>query len=167
MTMTAVGRSRFSRAITRSDYMAQVTSWYGAINASHTGIDVIAPEADLSPYKIVFAPLAYVMSEKQAAKIKSFVQAGGMFVTNFRLGVKNENSQIVRTPLPDSTRGHGSNGRRLCADLLGKECSEVRARTCRTGRRVRPVDGHSSTHRSRRCWRSTRKVHTREKPRSP
>ena len=31
------------------DYMAQVTSWYGAINASHTGIDVIAPEADLVP----------------------------------------------------------------------------------------------------------------------
>ena len=86
------------------DYMTQVTSWYGAISASHTGIDVIAPEADLSPYKIVFAPLAYVMSEKQAAKIKSFVQAGGMFVTNFRLGVKTETSQIVRTPLPGLLR---------------------------------------------------------------
>ena len=86
------------------DYMAQVTSWYGAISASHTGIDVIAPEADLSPYKIVFAPLAYVMSEKQAARIKSFVQGGGMFVTNFRLGVKTESSQIVRTPLPGLLR---------------------------------------------------------------
>jgi len=86
------------------DYMTQVTSWYGAISASHTGIDLIAPEADLSPYKIVFAPLAYLMSEKQAAKIKSFVQAGGMFVTNFRLGVKTESSQIVRTPLPGLLR---------------------------------------------------------------
>ena len=86
------------------DYMTQVTSWYGAISASHTGIDVIAPEADLSPYKIVFAPLAYLLSEKQAAKIKSFVQAGGMFVTNFRLGVKTESSQIVRTPLPGLLR---------------------------------------------------------------
>jgi beta-galactosidase len=86
------------------DYMTQVTSWYGAISSSHTGIDVIAPEADLSPYKIVFAPLAYVMSEKQAAKIKSFVQGGGMFVTNFRLGVKTETSQIVRTPLPGLLR---------------------------------------------------------------
>jgi len=86
------------------DYMTQVTSWYGAISASRTGIDVIAPEADLSPYKIVFAPLAYVMSEKQAAKIKSFVQGGGMFVTNFRLGVKTVSSQIVRTPLPGLLR---------------------------------------------------------------
>ncbi len=86
------------------DYMTQIMSWYGAISASLSGIDVIAPEADLSPYKIVFAPLAYVMSEKQAAKIKSFVQAGGTFVTNFRLGVKTDSSQIVRTPLPGLLR---------------------------------------------------------------
>ncbi len=86
------------------EYMAQVTSWYGAISASHSGIDVIAPEADLSRYKIVFAPLAYVMSERQAARIRSFVQAGGIFVTNFRLGAKTESSQIVRTPLPGLLR---------------------------------------------------------------
>jgi beta-galactosidase len=86
------------------EYMGQVTSWYGAISASHSGIDVIAPEADLSRYKIVFAPLAYVMSERQAARIRSFVQAGGIFVTNFRLGAKTESSQIVRTPLPGLLR---------------------------------------------------------------
>lgn len=85
-------------------YMTQITSWYGAISAGHSGIDVIAPEVDLSAYKIVFAPLAYVMSEKQAARIRSFVQGGGMFVTNFRLGVKTTSSQIVRTPLPGRLR---------------------------------------------------------------
>jgi len=85
-------------------YMAQINSWYGAISASHSGIDVIAPEVDLSAYKIVFAPLAYVLSEAQAARIKSFVQGGGVFVSNFRLGVKDESSQIVRTPLPGLLR---------------------------------------------------------------
>ena len=59
---------------------------------------------DLAPYKIVFAPVAYVMSETQASRIRSFVQGGGMFVTNFRLGVKTETSQIVRTPLPGLLR---------------------------------------------------------------
>ncbi|MGH9540190.1 MAG: beta-galactosidase [Terriglobales bacterium] len=85
-------------------YMAQVNAWYGAINASHSGIDVIAPEVDLSTYKIVFAPVLYVLSEAQAARIRSFVQGGGVFVTNFRLGVKDESSQIVRTPLPGLLR---------------------------------------------------------------
>jgi beta-galactosidase len=85
-------------------YMTQVTSWYGAMSASHTGIDVIAAGVDLAPYKIVFAPVVYVLSQAQAARIRSFVQGGGMFVTNFRLGVKTETSQMVRTPLPGLLR---------------------------------------------------------------
>jgi beta-galactosidase len=85
-------------------YMDQVTSWYGAISASHSGIDVVTPGADLTKYKIVFAPLTYVLSEKQAAGIRNFVQRGGWFVTNFRLGAKTETSQIVRAPLPGLLR---------------------------------------------------------------
>ncbi len=46
----------------------------------------------------------YVLSEAQAARIRGFVQKGGVFVSNFRLGVKNESSQIVRTPLPGPLR---------------------------------------------------------------
>ena len=81
-------------------YMDQITSWYGSITASHTGVDVVAPGADWTPYKVVFAPLAYVLSEAQGERIRSFVQKGGVFVSNFRLGVKTETSQIVRIPLP-------------------------------------------------------------------
>jgi len=85
-------------------YMTQITSWYGSIASSRSGIDVIAPGADLAPYKIVFAPVVFVLSEAQAARIKAFVQNGGMFVSNFRLGVKTESSQMVRTPLPGLLR---------------------------------------------------------------
>jgi beta-galactosidase len=85
-------------------YMPQVTGWYGAITASHSGVDVIQPGADLTAYKIVFAPVAYVLSEAQATRIRNFVQAGGVFVSSFRLGVKTESSQIVRTPLPGLLR---------------------------------------------------------------
>lgn len=85
-------------------YTSQITSWYGAIASSRSGIDVIAPGVDLASYKIVFAPVVYVLSEAQAARIKSFVQKGGVFVTNFRLGAKDENSQMARTPLPGLLR---------------------------------------------------------------
>jgi beta-galactosidase len=85
-------------------YMPQVTAWYGAITPSHSGIDVIQPGTDLSTYKIVFAPVAYVLSEAQATRIRNFVQAGGVFVSSFRLGVKTESSQMVRTPLPGLLR---------------------------------------------------------------
>ncbi len=85
-------------------YVEQVTSWYGAISASRTGIDIVGPVDDLSGYQVVFAPVVYVLSESQADRIKKFVSNGGVFVTNFRLGAKTENSQMVRTPLPGLLR---------------------------------------------------------------
>jgi len=88
----------------RLSYLSQVTAWYGTLSPSHTGIDVIVPGADLSPYKIVVAPLPYVVSQAQADRIRTFVKNGGTFVAGFRLGAKNEFSQIVRTPLPGLLR---------------------------------------------------------------
>ena len=85
-------------------YTSQLISWYASIAGAHVGADVINPEADLSRYKAVFAPLPYVISQRQAANIRKFVEAGGMFVSGFRLGAKDENSQIVRTPLPGLLR---------------------------------------------------------------
>jgi beta-galactosidase len=85
-------------------YLPQVVAWYGTLSASRTGIDIIVPGADLSPYKIVVAPLPYVVSEAQAQRIRDFVRNGGTFVAGFRLGAKNEFSQIVRTPLPGLLR---------------------------------------------------------------
>jgi beta-galactosidase len=82
----------------------QVTAWYGAISAAHTGIDVILPGVDLSNYKIVFVPYPYVMAEEQAERLRKFVQAGGVLVAGFRLGAKTSSSQIVRTPLPGLLR---------------------------------------------------------------
>ncbi len=85
-------------------YLSRVMSWYGSLAAANVATDVINPEADLSRYKVVLAPLQYVLSEKQAANIRSFVERGGLFVSSFRLGVKDETSQIVRTPLPGLLR---------------------------------------------------------------
>ena len=85
-------------------YMSHAISWYASISSIHTGVDVISPDSDLSHYKIVFAPVQYVLSEKQASHIRSYVEGGGTFVTSFRLGVKDESSQIVRNPLPGLLR---------------------------------------------------------------
>ena len=85
-------------------YQSHLISWYASIAGAHTGIDIIRADADLSRYKAVFAPLQYVLSEKQAAGIRSFIDGGGLFVTSFRLGVKDGSSQIVQTPLPGLLR---------------------------------------------------------------
>jgi len=65
---------------------------------------VIHLDEDLANYKAVFAPVQYVVSEKQAENIRSYVRGGGTFVAGFRLGVKDESSQIVNAPLPGLLR---------------------------------------------------------------
>jgi beta-galactosidase len=85
-------------------YMSQMIPWYSAVASAHVGIDVIQPESDLSRYRAVFAPLPYVVSATAAANIRKFVEDGGLFVSGFRLGVKDVYSQIVRTPLPGLLR---------------------------------------------------------------
>jgi beta-galactosidase len=81
-------------------YASRVITSYASLAATGYPVDVLNADADLTKYKAVLAPLHYVVSAKQAANIRAFVQAGGLFIAGFRLGVKDESSQIVRTPLP-------------------------------------------------------------------
>lgn len=85
-------------------YGSHMIPWYASISAAHAGVDIVSPEAELSKYKAVFAQLQYVISEKQAANIRKYVEGGGIFVTSFRLGVKDESSRIVDAPLPGFLR---------------------------------------------------------------
>lgn len=85
-------------------YLSEILPWYGSIAASQAGVDIVGATQDLSAYKMVFAPAMYIVSERQAARIRSFVQNGGTFIAGFRLGVKDEHSRIVDTPLPGLLR---------------------------------------------------------------
>lgn len=85
-------------------YGSEMFAWYGAIAASHAGVDVVNATEDLARYKVVCAPVMYIVSPQQAARIRAFVEGGGTFIAGFRLGVKDEHSQIVKTPLPGLLR---------------------------------------------------------------
>jgi beta-galactosidase len=85
-------------------YASEILLWYGSIAASQAGVDIVDATKDLSRYKIVFAPVMYVVSKEQAEQIRKFVQGGGTFIAGFRLGVKDEHSRIVETPLPGLLR---------------------------------------------------------------
>jgi beta-galactosidase len=85
-------------------YMIELMAWYGTIAASHAGVDVVNATRDLSRYKVVCAPVMYIVTKEQAERIRAFVESGGTFIAGFRLGVKDEHSRIVATPLPGLLR---------------------------------------------------------------
>ena len=85
-------------------YSTELMTWYGCVGASNAGVDIVDATKDLSKYKVLYAPVMYVVSKEQADRIRAFVQGGGTFVAGFRLGVKEENNHIVDTPLPGLLR---------------------------------------------------------------
>jgi len=85
-------------------YGTEVSLWYGSLWGGHIGVDIVDATQNLSRYKVLFAPLLYVVSERQARTIRDFVGNGGVFVTGFRLGAKDSGSQIVNLPLPGLLR---------------------------------------------------------------
>lgn len=85
-------------------YAAEQMTWHGCLSDSHAGVDIVDARQDLSRYKMLFAPAMYIVSPQQAERIRAFVQGGGIFVAGFRLGVKEESTRIVATPLPGLLR---------------------------------------------------------------
>src|SRR5699024_10583366 len=53
-------------------------------------VDVITKEQDFSNYKVLIAPMLYLVSDETAARLKEFVANGGRLVMTYISGVVNE-----------------------------------------------------------------------------
>ncbi len=60
--------------------------WKKGINT-----DIISQEDDFGKYKLIFAPMHYMVSEALADKIEQYVAGGGTFVAGYTFGYVNEN----------------------------------------------------------------------------
>jgi beta-galactosidase len=86
---------------------------YRAFHQQHASIDVVAPNADLSSYKLVIAPALHLVTDNIAENLKQYVQAGGTLVLSQRTGVKDQTNMVVNRRLPG-----------LLAEICGVEIEE-------------------------------------------
>ncbi|QAT39929.1 beta-galactosidase [Clostridium sp. JN-9] len=77
-------------------YIDRIMKYYRALYDLHISVDIVEPTADLSKYKIVIAPVLYMVSDESIANIEKFVSDGGTFITTFFSGIVDEND-IVRS----------------------------------------------------------------------
>jgi len=82
------------------DYPGEILRFYRAIKRLGINVDVVRPVDDLSKYRAVIAPLMYIVTEEAATNIRRYVEKGGTFIAGFRFGIKDENSNMVKTVLP-------------------------------------------------------------------
>ena len=67
-------------------------------------VDVVSPAGDLSSYKVVVAPICYLVQDGFAEKAKAFAEAGGTFVATFLSGIVDKNALTFTGGFPGPFR---------------------------------------------------------------
>jgi beta-galactosidase len=81
-------------------YAEHFKSLYRAFSQTGLGVDVVAPDADLSSYRLVVAPALYVINPPVVDNLMNYVSQGGILLLTPRSGVKDEANAVFDMPLP-------------------------------------------------------------------
>ncbi len=73
---------------------------YVALWERNVAAAIVAPESDLSGYKVVVAPFLNVVTPAVAANLQSFVDKGGTLILGPRTGFKDEHNRLFAQPQP-------------------------------------------------------------------
>ncbi|WP_199224506.1 beta-galactosidase [Serinibacter arcticus] len=98
-------------AITYSD---RVRAAHRSFYRAGVPVDFVAPGADLSRYRLLVLPCAYVLEASSASWLHDFVAGGGDLVVTFLSGVADEHLRVVTGGYPG-----------LLRDLLGVRVEEI------------------------------------------
>ncbi|WP_410513606.1 beta-galactosidase [Paenibacillus sp. BR2-3] len=86
------------------DYVNEVHKYYDALYQQNIEADMIGVEENLSKYKVVIAPVLYMLKPGFAQKVEAFVRAGGTFITTYFSGIVNENDIVTVGGYPGELR---------------------------------------------------------------
>ncbi|MCF6409513.1 beta-galactosidase [Alkalihalobacillus sp. EGI L200015] len=86
------------------NYEKTVTDHYQAFWKNGVSVDVIDMERDISKYKLVVAPMLYMVRPGVGEKIEKFVKEGGTFVTTYWSGIVDENDLAFLGGFPGPLR---------------------------------------------------------------
>ena len=85
-------------------YEEQAKEHYSALRRLGADVDVIDMEQDFSPYKLIVAPMLYMIKPGVGEKIEEFVKNGGTFVTTHYTGYVDENDLCFLGGFPGPIR---------------------------------------------------------------
>ncbi|MCL6458075.1 MAG: beta-galactosidase [Gorillibacterium sp.] len=85
-------------------YEKTVMQHYRALWELGIPTDVIGSGDDLSPYKLLLVPMAYLLREEMGQQIERFVASGGTVVVTYWSGIVNENDLCYLNGFPGPLR---------------------------------------------------------------
>lgn len=85
-------------------YLDQVHAVYTALRELGVTCDVVAPDAELTGYRLVVAPCLHLVTDDQAAAIARYVDGGGQLLVTFYSGIVDEHDRIRLGGYPGAFR---------------------------------------------------------------
>lgn len=86
------------------NYTEHLLNYYKALRRQGVDVDFVKPDGDLMDYRLLILPTAYIITPSIAENLKRFVKDGGVLVTTFRSGVKDEYNVPYDLTLPGLLR---------------------------------------------------------------
>jgi beta-galactosidase len=96
-------------------YRRTAEGWYRSLWDANIPVDIVPRGADLTGYRVVLAPMLYLVRDADVAALDSFTRAGGQLLVTYFSGIADENDHIRLGGYPGAFR-----------DLLGVRSDEFR-----------------------------------------
>lgn len=77
------------------NYCEEINVYYNAFFKRGISVDLISPDADLTGYKLVLAPMLYMTKDGFDERVRSYVEQGGNFLTSYFSGYVDENDLVI------------------------------------------------------------------------
>lgn len=81
-------------------YLENLQAYHYPLHEQNITTDIIPHDRDLSKYKVVIAPLLYMIKPGFKESVEKFVSEGGTFITTFISGVVNEFDEVFQGGYP-------------------------------------------------------------------
>ena len=74
------------------NYMQHLMTYYSALHRQNIPADFVGDDHDWSKYKVLIAPLQFLMTQAHLDKLRAFVENGGRLVVTWRSGIKDDSN---------------------------------------------------------------------------
>ena len=85
-------------------YVDQIHQYYQYFYKKNIGVDMIPVDADFSKYKIVVAPVLYMVKDGMKEALENFVKNGGILIITFMSGIVGQSDNVYLGGYPGPLR---------------------------------------------------------------
>lgn len=85
-------------------YVEQIHKYYNYFYERNISVDMIPVDADFSQYKMVVAPVLYMVKEGMKEALESFVKNGGILITTYMSGIVDQSDNVYLGGYPGPLR---------------------------------------------------------------